>query len=311
MRLIDALTLKLETFIGDDVPAYAILSHTWGSHEVTLQDFRTETLHQGSGYREVLEACRIARTEGYFYVWVDTCCIDKTSSAELCEAINSMFSRYRDSAVCYVYLSDLQPENDLSTALGTCRWFTRGWTPQELIAPANICFYDSSWSAIGTKRNLIAHLCYITGISKEVLRSSDSDDLYCIPVATRLSWASRRTTTRREDIASCLLGIFNVNIPLLYGEGEKAFRQLQEEILRKTSDLSILIWSPPPESSTQPLRGIWARHPQEHSPCLAPVIPEGTYSSEWRCMELYEPHFDDWLEIASRLGSGASRLSVR
>jgi hypothetical protein len=193
------------------------------------------------GYQKIDMTCKIAFQAGLSYAWVDTCCIDKSSSAELTEAINSMYRWYQRSDICYAYLSDLPPSSSLETVLEKCRWFKRGWTLQELIAPKEIYFFDEEWNCIGSKRDLVKHLSRITRISTSVLQHEQR--FSSVAVAQRLSWAADRETTRIEDQAYSLLGIFGVNMPLLYGEEEKAFRRLQEEIIRSTADLSIFAWT--------------------------------------------------------------------
>jgi len=192
------------------------------------------------GFSKVVETCRLAREQGLGYAWIDTCCIDKSSSAELTEAINSMFNWYKASAICFAFLSDLPAlESEvLENELRQCRWFTRGWTLQELIAPASVEFYDQGWQRRGTKKSLQQELSAITGIDLEILE--DSNLLSTIPVARRMSWASNRKTSRVEDRAYSLLGLFDVNVPLIYGEGPKAFIRLQEEIMKQSNDLSLV-----------------------------------------------------------------------
>lgn len=176
------------------------------------------------------------------------CCIDKSSSAELSEAINSMFRWYQKAKVCYVYLSDyakdsIPAEDDDQSEFKHCRWFTRGWTLQELIAPMTIMFYSKNWDMLGNKRDLCGLLTKITGIESETL---NSEGLNRVSIARRMAWVAKRTTTRTEDLAYCLLGIFDVNMPLLYGEGRKAFYRLQEEIMKSSSDQSIFAWGDSP-----------------------------------------------------------------
>jgi hypothetical protein len=246
MRLINTTTLKLEEFMGVKIPEYAILSHTWEDGEVTLHDFaKPELAAQKKGFAKIERSCRLARETGIRYAWVDTCCIDKTSSAELTEAINSMFLWYQASKVCYTYLPDLAPEDPVDTAEPTgqfarCRWFTRGWTLQELIAPSVVEFYDRDWNMRGTKAELSRVISKVTGIENRILRFERS--LKGIPVAVRMSWAAKRQTTRVEDLSYCLLGIFDVNMPMLYGEGQKAFIRLQEEIAKQSNDLTLFAW---------------------------------------------------------------------
>lgn len=184
-----------------------------------------------AGYSKITGCCRQARLDGYEYAWVDSCCIDKSSSAELSEAINSMFKWYLDAEVCYAYLSDVEERSEF----GRSQWFTRGWTLQELLAPHFLVFYDKNWKEIDTKLRLRKELESITGIA-HLMNFEDAS------VAQKMSWASRRTTTRVEDEAYCLMGIFGVNMPPLYGEGKKAFLRLQLEIIRISDDESIFAW---------------------------------------------------------------------
>ncbi|KAK6853737.1 hypothetical protein PG995_010549 [Apiospora arundinis] len=257
MRLINVKNLQLHEFYEESrIPKYAILSHTWSVDEVGLQEF--EHLSTGgpnardtrakNGYLKIVAACSAAEASGLEWCWVDTCCIDKKSSAELSEAINSMFKWYSQSRVCMVYLNDMDVRTEAQSEKGefpipdTCRWFTRGWCLQELIAPQNMMFYDKEWNAVATKTDVSQLLSEKSGIPQSVL--DDPNELSSIPVACRLAWASKRQTTRVEDQAYCLLGIFDINMPLLYGEGSKAFIRLQEQILQHHGDLSLFAWVP-------------------------------------------------------------------
>lgn len=171
---------------------------------------------------------------------MDTCCIDKSSSAELSEAVNSMFQWYRKATVCYAYLQDVPDHQDahaLSRSFQKSEWFERGWTLQELIAPSTLYFFGSSWKRIGSRHSLTNLVAQVTGIDLDVFTTGDLSK-YC--VAQKMSWASKRKCTRIEDEAYSLLGIFGINMPLLYGEGSKAFQRLQEEILTRTGDYSLL-----------------------------------------------------------------------
>jgi len=260
MWLINASNLSLELFYGDSIPSYAILSHTWADDEVPFQEFveastsRNTRITSKAGYRKIMATCEQALRDGLCYVWVDTCCIDKASSAELTEAINSMFRWYRGSQICYAYLSDFdadaqvaeasteQAQDHFSSAFRRCRWFTRGWCLQELLAPRQIRFLNRNWQAIGTKCLHSRLIAEITGIPETVLTTPPRNKIWDFPVATRISWIGRRHTTRTEDIAYSLLGILDVNMPMLYGEGIAAFSRLQGEIIRKYNDLSIFSW---------------------------------------------------------------------
>jgi hypothetical protein len=252
MRLINTSTLLLDEFFGDDIPKYAILSHTWTKEEVTFREWLepTATTASKAGFVKVKEACAIALSLSHEWLWADTACIDKTSSAELSEAINSMFAWYRDSTECLVYLTDVekaadgdgQPQQLLD--ITASRWFERGWTLQELLAPADLTFYDRHWRRLGTKVEYAYAISPITGIKAYILTSRVSlPSVLRQRVAERMSWMARRRTKRVEDMAYCMLGIFDINMPLLYGEGDKAFRRLQHEILRSYHDHTILAWT--------------------------------------------------------------------
>jgi hypothetical protein len=269
MRLIDTTTLKLVEFYDTNIPQYVILSHTWGSQEVSMHDLSTAPqfmLDHSEGYRKIKSCCEKAwSTLGIHYCWVDTCCIDKSSSAELSEAINSMFKWYSRAVICYAYLSDVSSksftDDTFTSDLSKSRWFTRGWTLQELLAPAEITFFNSDWVELGSKGNLRTWISPITGIDEHTLVHPAS--LFSASVAQRMSWAASRETTRIEDVAYCLMGIFNVNMPLLYGEGEKAFVRLQEEIIKESNDHSLLAWESDlvKDVDDWDTLGVLARHP--------------------------------------------------
>lgn len=257
--------MKLEEFCGANIPKYAILSHTWGDDELSFQDFEQPHASTEPGYHKIQDTAVLVRetTPSVNYIWIDTCCIDKSNSSELSEAINSMFRWYKESVVCYAYLSDLSPEVSTEHGMPGCRWFTRGWTLQEPIAPKTLIFYDKSWSKRGSKRSLGSLIRNITGIDEEILCESGS--LPTCSVAMKMSWASGRNTTRIEDMAYCLLGIFDINMPLLYGEGHKAFLRLQEAIAEQTDDMSLFAWRPLRDNENG--RGIFARTPEEFKWC--------------------------------------------
>ncbi|KAL1592838.1 hypothetical protein SLS60_011254 [Paraconiothyrium brasiliense] len=220
---------------------------------------------------------------------MNTCCIDKTSSAELQESINSMYKWYKESAVCLVFLNDIAPGvaapidtqttfEAPSNAFTKSRWLTRGWTLQELVAPTSVLFYYQDWTLMGDKREFLGQLSDATGIPIFVLENGELSEL---SLAERMSWACYRQTTRVEDMAYCLLGIFDIQMPLLYGEGEKAFIRLQEEILKSTDDYSLFAWrAVGPESSLakSTYRGLLARSPLEFRDCRS-VERENTTST--------------------------------
>ncbi|KAI0508751.1 HET-domain-containing protein [Xylaria bambusicola] len=272
MRFLHSVDLTFNTFVDDrDMPKYAILSHTWGQDEVTYKEMkkRPDDAAKKQGYQKIKASAQRAREDGLEYFWVDTCCIDKSSSAELSEAINSMYLLYQNSQVCYAFLSDVStPSTHTSdrtwkAEFQSSRWFTRGWTLQELIAPKSLKFYSRSWSYIGTKVELAVAITEKTAIPQGVIISGDCSNS---SVAQRMSWAAGRQTSRREDEAYCLMGIFDVNMPMLYGEGRRAFLRLQEEILTKSDDLSIFSWVSP-RMVFSSYRGLLAREVSEFAEC--------------------------------------------
>ena len=184
-----------------------------------------------------------AANDGYEWAWADTCCINKTSSTELTEAINSMFQYYSLSDVCYAYLSDVPAGCDVGkkgSEFMSSKWHKRGWTLQELLAPHDVVFMSNEWTIIGDKYNLAQTLQHTTTIPTSVLRMEE--DFTTKSIAARMSWAATRETTRVEDEAYCLLGIFGVNMPTIYGEGKDAFHRLQEEIVKSSTDSTFLVW---------------------------------------------------------------------
>ncbi|KAK0111190.1 hypothetical protein ONS95_001566 [Cadophora gregata] len=281
MRLLNATSFTLTNFNDErTVPEYAILSHTWGDNEVRFKDLAElsrEQLATKKAYKKVETCCTKALECGLEWVWIDTCCIDQQSSAELSEAINSMYQWYRQSAVCYAYLFDVHcvekdflPSQtvdlqnlDAKISFERARWFTRGWCLQELLAPRNMQFFNAHWEYIGSKNSLKTPISLVTGIDEYGLFIPD---LSVLSVAHRMAWAASRETTRPEDIAYCLLGIFNINMPLLYGEGQvRAFGRLQEEIMRRTEDHSIFAWSGIGTDFRNDMVGFLAPHPSGFS----------------------------------------------
>jgi hypothetical protein len=224
--------------LTENIPPYAILSHTWGPEEVTFKDLMEGTDKSKSGYYKIRFCAEQAKRDGLQYFWVDTCCIDKSNSFELTEAINSMFQWYRKAAKCYVYLSDISKTDyddngDLSwtrfiSAFKKSSWFTRGWTLQELIASTSVIFFSSDCKLLGDKISMEQEIYETTGIAVDALRGHPLSEF---SEAERMSWAANRHTTREEDEVYSLLGIFEVYMPVIYGEGkEKAFVRLQKEI---------------------------------------------------------------------------------
>ncbi|KAI0663752.1 heterokaryon incompatibility protein-domain-containing protein [Cubamyces menziesii] len=248
----DHLALRSFTNPAAELPeGYAILSHVWQEREQTFQDVQSL---QSDGVAisyddpricpKLRECARIAKAHGFAWMWIDTCCIDKASSAELVEAINSMFRWYAEARTCFAYLYDVpddQHELDAPrSAFCSSKWFTRGWTLQKLIAPHDLVFMSADWTYLGTKASLADLLEEITGIEAEVLTFSKA--LNEVSVSRRMSWAATRQTKRVEDEAYSLMGLFGITMPTIYGEGKDAFRRLQEEIMKRTPDLTLLAW---------------------------------------------------------------------
>jgi hypothetical protein len=234
-------SISLKDFDDDKVPPYAILSHRWGSKEVSFQDMVGGK--GGNGHKRRKVKADVEANPGYpkikfcvdqawsesdplRHCWVDTCCIDKTNAVELQETINCMFRWYRRAKKCYVYLADV-PASDWQTAFRGSEWFKRGWTLQELIAPESVEFFSKEAMRLGDKRSLEQVIYEVTGIPISVLRGSSPLSSQGIP--ERMAWMDKRETTRPEDKAYALFGIFEVCMPLLYGEGrENALKRLWE-----------------------------------------------------------------------------------
>ena len=245
MRLLQRNTTRdfilTKDFVDDDeVPPYAILSHTWGAdtEEVTFEDLKNGTGQDKAGYEKLRFCGERAEGDGLQHFWVDTCCINKANFTELSEAINSMFRWYQNATKCYVYLSDVSTtkrkasdqtsENTWEPTFRESRWFRRGWTAQELLAPSSVEFYSRDRKRLGDKRTLESQIHEVTKIAISALRGTSPSQF---SVEERFSWSENRQTTHKEDKAYSLLGIFDVHMPLIYGEGEdNAFTRLREAI---------------------------------------------------------------------------------
>ncbi|KAI1325837.1 vegetative incompatibility protein HET-E-1 [Xylariaceae sp. FL0255] len=256
-----------------DLPRYAILSHTWGpnSQEVTFRDIANGIGQQKDGYRKINFCCRQAVADGLRYFWVDTCCIDKANYTELSEAINSMFRWYQNAEKCYVYLSDVEKDDATHSdeplrstwkrEFRQSRWFTRGWTLQELVAPQSVEFFASNEQRLGDKESLEQLVCEITGVSVDALRGRS---LVQFSIDERMSWSERRTTKKEEDKAYSLLGIFDVNMSLIYGEGEeRAFIRLRKEI-------DLQLGKPILDKLPVAAGAAFDSHAEEHNPTCLP-----------------------------------------
>jgi hypothetical protein len=249
MRLIGSKPgggFKLSTFNNDDIPPYAILSHTWSEGEEVVHDELVAGKGKNrAGYAKLRFCGERAAKDGLNYFWVDTCCIDKRDNVELSTALNSMFRWYQRAIKCYVYLSDVHVPDEVTDAQAfritwedafrRSRWFHRGWTLQELLAPASVEFFSVNGKQLGSKITLEQEINDITQIPISALRNYDLREF---TVDERMSWVTGRKTTVKEDRAYCLLGIFGVFLPLIYGEGEEhALRRLKVEIQRDSGTL--------------------------------------------------------------------------
>jgi hypothetical protein len=241
MRLLKRLPNDDFTLVfcdNDKAPPYAILSHTWiEGQEVTYHELVSGVGKDKAGYAKLRFCGERAAADGLEFFWVDTCCIDKSTSEELTTAINSMFRWYQRASKCYVYLSDVSVPDVGTTATWVrafqqSRWFTRGWTLQELLAPDSVEFFSQQGSFLGSRASLVQEIHRVTELPVEVL--TRQKDVTGFSVEERFSWAARRTTTLKEDRVYCLLGIFGVFLPLIYGEGEEhAAKRLKEEIRKE------------------------------------------------------------------------------
>jgi hypothetical protein len=216
---------------GNDIPAYGILSHTWGADadEVTYEDLVKGTGRQKRGYDKIKFCADRSERDGLRYFWIDTCCINKPNFTELTEAINAMFKWYRASSRCYVYLSDVPDAEDptMESAFQASRWFTRGWTLQELVAPSWVRFFSRSGKPLGSRESRMQQIHRITGIDLEALQGQE---LSKFSIEKRISWSRGRDTKIEEDSAYCLLGILDVYMSLYYSEGrQKAFERMRRK----------------------------------------------------------------------------------
>ena len=237
--------------LDEDLPLYAILSHTWGqdSEEVTFKDMVEGSGRGKAGHDKIKFCGEQAAKDGLRYFWVDSCCIKRSSDSELSEAINSMFRWYRRAAKCYVYLSDVSThkrkegdqilQNTWEPAFRESKWFTRGWTLQELLAPASVEFFSEEHTRLGDKQSLEQQIHEITGIPVSALHGRALPEF---TVDERMSWAAKRKTKREEDKFYSLLGIFDISMSPIYGEGmNNARRRLLKEVHEVLNSKSLVV----------------------------------------------------------------------
>ncbi|KAI1388287.1 heterokaryon incompatibility protein-domain-containing protein [Hypoxylon trugodes] len=280
IRLIDTTTLKFKR-VDNEIRAhgrYAILSHVWlgKEHEVSFKELKLLSSTK-KGAIKVREFCRVAReVYGLKYAWVDTRCINHDDLRETQTAINSMFRWYKKAAVCIVHLFEHEDARSFPEArkdLPPESWFKRAWTLQELLAPKKVHFYNKNWHFIGSKVDYASEISTITSIPEEAI--TNKKELGTYSVAQRMSWVAGRKTTYGEDIAYCLLGIFDIiDLPKEYGLGngdrppaDEAFRLLQMKIIDKYDDLSIFAWYDPKLKETEKTYDLLARSPELFAEC--------------------------------------------
>jgi hypothetical protein len=264
MRLLrcDKRGFVLTEDLVTNIPPYAILSHTWGqdTDEVTYKDLVDKVGKDKVGYKKLQFCANQARHHGIEHFWVDTCCIDKSNTIEVQRSINSMFRWYQEATRCYVYLSDVSvtrnrkrksepSETQWKSAFRESKWFTRGWTLQELLAPTSVEFFAQDGQWLGDKQSLEQDIHEVTGIATQALRDNQ---LSRFDIDERFKWAEKRKTKHEEDWAYCLLGIFGVSMLPNYGEGkDNAVRRLRRKI-QKASESQYVI---EPRFSSQPFNG--------------------------------------------------------
>ncbi|KAI6144700.1 hypothetical protein BKA82DRAFT_2370809 [Pisolithus tinctorius] len=296
MYLLNINTQQLED-INERCP-YAILSHAWRIGETLhFHEIGTESVRIQPGYEKVEMCCELARQDGLDYVWIDTCCADANTSAGQTEKAISAYTWYQQAQVCYTYLDDVDGNEDPREGHSTfrrSRWFKRTWTIQELLAPKHVFFFAKDWTMIGTKAGLSSVISSTTGIHKDALEYPER--IPCFSIATRMSWAKGRTSTKEEDKVYALMGLFGVNLPILYGEGEtKTFLKLQSEIMKTTDDQSIFAWRSASAESHASDSGLFA----DTSKCFAD------------CGDVQKIPYDLWSEYCTkhfRSGSVATPL---
>ena len=278
MRLLNAHTLQFELVSDSELyleeNQYAILSHRWGADrdEISFEDVLSSSsveLSHKKAFDKIKGFCKVALSEKCRYGWVDTCCIHKKDSVELSEAINSMYRWYQGSKICIAYLEDV-PQKQLTDS----EWFDRGWTLQELIAPRAVFFFDQGWNPIGTKNDLVLELSRKTKIPEEVLNNTIKPS--ACSVAQRMSWAANRRTTREEDRAYSLTGLFDVFMPMIYGEREKAFLRLQQQIIQQSKDESIFVWDMEFSGNTKAYSGLFSPSPSAYANCSDIIQTSGS-----------------------------------
>ncbi|KAG2160226.1 uncharacterized protein EDB93DRAFT_1217741 [Suillus bovinus] len=253
------------------------LSHRWEGKEQTLREIQDRPIYSFDPVGTVVKLqrfCEVVRDLGYHWAWMDTCCIDKQYNVELEESLNSMFVWYRHSALTIVYLSDVRE----SGALTNSDWNRRGWTIQELLAPKVILFYQKDWTPYLDDHSsnhkmstaIMQELGAATGIDQESLTNFHPS---MSNAREKLKWASTRTTTRKEDIAYSLFGIFGVRLSVYYGEKEQfALGRLLQDIVAQSGDITALDWVGKPSKFNSCLPAEIASY--QYPPYVPPPLSE-------------------------------------
>ncbi|KAI6101878.1 hypothetical protein F5141DRAFT_1218083 [Pisolithus sp. B1] len=284
MYLLNVNTQQLED-IHEQRP-YAILSHVWGAGERDyFQKIGTKNVHMEPGYEKVEMCCGLAQQDGLDYVWIDNCCADANARGTQSEARISAYAWFQQAQVCYAYLDDVDGDEDprekFSRFRGS-RWFKRSWTLQELLAPKHVFFFAKDWTMIGTKADLVEIISKVADIHKDALEYPER--IPCFSIATRMSWAKGRTSTKEEDKVYALMGLFGVNLPVVYGEGKtRTFLKLQTEIMKITDDQSIFAWHSAADAAESDASGILA----------------STYECFAKCGDVQKIPYDQWSEYCA------------
>lgn len=278
MKLLHIKTCQVVEVPDSQLPTYAVLSHTWSNQDILASNCRADDLRRLEVHERTIRACQSAAHRGITHLWVDCLCIDSSSSADLDEAVNGSLRRLKKSSVCLAYLDDLPADGPpLDESIWRrCRYWKRAWTLQELIVPTKVEFFDKQWNYRGSKASsdLLPLLSSITGVPRSVLL--DGNTLSGISLAVRISWSAGRSTRREEDAVYSLAAITGASMLVRYGEVERAFLQLQEEILNDTKDGSIFAWR---SVNNQDIRELLARSPSEFHHFA--TEPESAYQKPW------------------------------
>ncbi|KAI9463129.1 hypothetical protein HD554DRAFT_1987261, partial [Boletus coccyginus] len=231
------------------VVKYAVLSHTWRevSREFIYQDMISpDAVQDGPGWSKLEKFARLAKhTFKCQFAWADTVCIDPETPRDRQETARSGFDWFRNAYVCIVYLASTRSLSELEHDI----WFRRGWPLLELLAPIRIKFYGAGWEPLNERcpkaendkadTNFLDALSKASGISVGDLRSF-------LPgtnrVREKLSWASRRETTKPEDTAYSLVSIFVSRMEIEPGECEKAFLRLMLHVIPKSRECDVFAW---------------------------------------------------------------------